>query len=356
MNPAREHSSHDDGLPADLSRAQFDLAAYIRERVSPDAVLLKIMQAGDESHHPGQGSAADVSRSAPDATRAMTIIRLRVLNRYLDHALDHARALDDALDSVRNHADQINRALDSALDLACSVALGRQEIIDRPDFASALDRALDRADARARAFGIAGDMSVSRIVLGRSRFIDRALANAQFLARDREIAARLGHALDLKSDLDHALNRALNHDRGTDFAAAIGHVALAHEHQTDSRRASELAVALNHVCNDARDLERDLERAHDEAARLAHDLERSSQTAKSLVLRLEAAGEVDVSGADLSNEDLGDMEALGGVIWTWATEWPPGVAGELITRSQEIREGVYQVHGTEGRDRATQIG
>jgi hypothetical protein len=43
-------SGHEDthgGLPPALARAQDDLAAYIRERVSPETTLLKIMEASE---------------------------------------------------------------------------------------------------------------------------------------------------------------------------------------------------------------------------------------------------------------------------------------------------------------------
>jgi hypothetical protein len=52
---------------------------------------------------------------------------------------------------------------------------------------------------------------------------------------------------------------------------------------------------------------------------------------------------VDVSGLDLSCDDIDDLNALGGVTFTAKTTWPPGIAQTVRARSEEIRPGIYQI-------------
>lgn len=57
--------------------------------------------------------------------------------------------------------------------------------------------------------------------------------------------------------------------------------------------------------------------------------------------------EVDVSGADLHQLDLPDLDVLDRVVWTEDTTWPAAVSGKVRARSEEIRPGVFQVRGSE---------
>ena len=54
-------------------------------------------------------------------------------------------------------------------------------------------------------------------------------------------------------------------------------------------------------------------------------------------------GQVDASGADLSEVRIEQLDALSGTIWTDQTIWPPDIEDQVLTHSEEIRPGVYQV-------------
>ncbi|MEV6648126.1 hypothetical protein [Amycolatopsis sp. NPDC051371] len=61
-----------------------------------------------------------------------------------------------------------------------------------------------------------------------------------------------------------------------------------------------------------------------------------------------AGGEIDASGADLSQLQIDDLDLVVGVVWTAETVWPPELRSRILTRSREIRTGVFLVgNGTE---------
>lgn len=138
-------------------------------------------------------------------------------------------------------------------------------------------------------------------------------------------------------------------------------------------RTRDLAIALKREVSHASGLVReripsltftlrDLEHDADQAGALARQLDanRAQELSRSLdrdgtldrylnaIARLTAVP-IDVSGANMSGEDLDDPEVLKDVIWTQETEWPPGVAEHVHQWSREIRPGVYQVHGSDER-------
>jgi hypothetical protein len=97
--------------------------------------------------------------------------------------------------------------------------------------------------------------------------------------------------------------------------------------------------------------ERDGPRAGTPAQELGSELSYELPVLSRLIpIRWLADVPVDASGADLSRVDIGDPGVLDGVIWTSATVWPPGAAGQVRARSQEIRPGVFQVRGGSKRD------
>jgi len=144
-----------------------------------------------------------------------------------------------------------------------------------------------------------------------------------------------------------ALARDLDHALASDFARAS---TIARDLASDLARVSGLASD--------RDIARGLACASGLASGLARNLFASSPLGLASVRAdyLQMLGEieaapVDVSGADLSGEDLGDLDVLQDVIWTpETTRWPPGVTDLLLQRSREIRPGVCHVLGNGGRD------
>lgn len=177
MTSGHEHPQDPpDALPAALTRAQDDLAAYIRARVSPDAALLKIMEASD-SDSAGPASIRSASAPRADSEHALAVIRIRGLARALDRDLTRASASD------RASARDLARALASARALGRASASGRYR-------ASARDLTRDLVRDVERACYLARNPDVS-LELTR----DRARDLARVRARARERASAINRAI-----------------------------------------------------------------------------------------------------------------------------------------------------------------
>jgi hypothetical protein len=177
----------------------------------------------------------------------------------------------------------------------------------------ACDRVLnrDRAVALDLALGLARDLACE---LDAAAASGGSFAHEFLLAHDKilELEAVMFRALDLAVALDRARPAALGRDSG---------ITPGHEPEGDASRAAAGAC--------------------EGADALSIALDRALRLHPVSVL---ASIGVDVSGIDLSEADIHDLDALGGVTFTAETTWPPGIAHSVHARSREIRSGVYQVH------------
>jgi hypothetical protein len=326
----------DSALPEALIRAQDDLAAYIRDRVSPDAILLKIMEAADGLAPEVAPPAAPRSNGNEQAHHA---IRLRARARDLQSSLDRARSV--ARGAGRDVG--LETALDLSRDLTHAVARDRWRDRARRDrttvIVAALMSELARVISGDQARGPALDLAAAP---GRDLDLDFAAASGRVLdpGLAADLVRRAIRDLDLPFDFDRDLIRAREHagrrvdhlKNAIETAGGIDQATL----QFDRIHATELTAAIAE----------DLEDAHVCAHRQAEAI--SAAVASCLqALGEAAAAPVDVSGTDLSGEDIGgNLDVLQNIIWTpETTTWPVGVAEQLLPRSREIRDGVYQVVG-----------
>jgi hypothetical protein len=161
-------------------------------------------------------------------------------------------------------------------------------------------------------------------------------------ARTRCLAIALEILLDLDHALDHALDR--EHGRTLNHARAL----------TRARdRARVLARGLD-MAGGPGDPPVETTRAHVQPLDVVQDLLRALSQAHRHTFDLKTALDevpVDVSGADLSDLHLTDLDVLAGVLWTWETTWPHDVTAQVDARSTEIFPGVFRVSGdTNERD------
>ncbi|WP_165975870.1 hypothetical protein [Actinomadura rubrisoli] len=252
-------------------------------------------------------------------------------NDPTDADLDAFLAVGDAelLDHVRAHTHPAatlsillalpDAPLPHAPDRHRSTA--KQDIQNRI-LAHALDRALHRALEHTLAFAQAldpnRDLERTRIyALARSHVLVFDLGRVRALARDLDLD------LDFNLDLirDHAHVRDLNR-------------ALARDLEPHLDRARSLARNL------ARDL--DLDRA------LIHELMQAPVDASGVDLT-DLLAERPMKGMKTEKEAVdAALEALDGVVWNEATQWPAELRDRVVTRSVEIGKGRYQVgDGTE---------
>jgi hypothetical protein len=156
--------------------------------------------------------------------------------------------------------------------------------------------------------------------------------------RAHELVFALTVALDLALEVWTDLNRARAYIRARDIARDLDHrraFALDLARVLDSDLARELASTLDRAF--ARALGRGVfVRPLDIVVRRALDL------ARELASTLDAQ-HLDASDTDLSDMEIGHLDALDGIIWTNQTTWPPGIADQVRVHSQEIRPGLYQV-------------
>lgn len=170
---------------------------------------------------------------------------------------------------------------------------------------------------------------------GRSpaREMIRKRALASDLLHDLARAYDLAHALDL----DFGLDRALDLDLARDIAREVDHAcararALGHD---DTPVLVDVLDALRAMIDD-----RYLD--HVDVHALVSQLDLSAGRARRTAADSRAQP-VDASGADLSDLEIGDIDALDGVVWTRQTSWPPGIARQVEEHSEEIGDGVYRM-------------
>jgi hypothetical protein len=200
------------------------------------------------------------------------------------------------------------------------LAIGTRSSIRR------LSRAIDRA--LSRALVLSRDLEpTSPLTRGLSPHIARALASdlAWATAGDLDVAHNLARGLVrvLVNGLTDTLN-ALDSARASALRLADD---LAHNPDLGTDAARARVGSIKNILTIARDRVRDIERAL-------------------------GSQQVDASGADLSEITIDDVNTLDGVIWTGRTTWPPSIADQVRACSQQIRPGVYQVHGGSEHDPA----
>jgi hypothetical protein len=158
-----------------------------------------------------------------------------------------------------------------------------------------------------------------------------------------DLVGELGRALNLAraSTRDLLRTRALDLDRAHSLDRALNLAgALALDLDRDLALALARALDLDRTLNSALNL--DITRASTFVSGLVRWLDRAVSLARDAALGLRAE-QVDASGADLSDVEVGDIEALDGVVWTRQTIWPPGIARQVEAHSEEIGDGVYRV-------------
>jgi hypothetical protein len=248
-----------------------------------------------------------------------------------------------ANDETGNHGELTDRELDLLLTTA------NQELLEHIQATADPDRTLTSIMAmNTPASGHETPQALAALTIGmRSKAInlDRALG----LASDRGRALDRAFALDLAGDLASA--RDLASDLASDFDRAR-HLAL----NIDGARARDLASDLNHARARALDLASDLASVRDLASTLdldlARDLAHASTLAHDLARNLQTQ-QVDASGADLSDLEIGHMDALNGIIWTPQTTWPSNIAEQVRAQSEEIKPGVYQIRAGKTPDHSS---
>lgn len=164
--------------------------------------------------------------------------------------------------------------------------------------------------------------------------------SAREMIRKRTLAAELANELGRALALARALDRAFALDRALALARALAR-ARALDRGFDLA-ALNLSLDLAFDCAQSFDHALDHARARVYARELVTLLDRALSLAGKAALTLRAE-EVDASGADLSDVEVGDIETLDGVVWTRETIWPAGIVGQVEAHSVEIGDGVYRV-------------
>jgi hypothetical protein len=152
-------------------------------------------------------------------------------------------------------------------------------------------------------------------------------------AHARELARELARALTLISVRPRARELASALDLARTFASVLDFTSA-----LTLASACDRALLLARVLDRARELAKVRELARVGISAVARDLDKI---------------QIDVSGVDLHQLDLPDLDVLTGVVWTEDTTWPPEVADQVRARSDEIQPGVYQVRGGTERGKAT---
>ncbi|GAA0945040.1 hypothetical protein [Actinocorallia libanotica] len=167
-----------------------------------------------------------------------------------------------------------------------------------------------------------------------------ALSQTRMLKHALDHALGLSHRLDLGLTL--ALARARKHTHELNLGLTFGTDRFSrppgHRLDRELNRILNLALDLNHVPGLGRFFNRvtHLDRAD------ARSIDDSLMNAVTRILHTRTA---DVSGADLSDLRVADIEVFAGALWTRSTVWPEGIGPLIEERSDPIGSGVYRVRG-----------
>lgn len=285
----RPGESADDGLDVFLAAAHSALLHHLDRRTDLLPGLVTLMEGhGTRSTHPGR-----------------TVIELRNLTRTAGDSLEVAKGIihicpDDADLAYLALLLSLSHAFGTALDLTRALDLGYRL---HPGHEPALSQTRTLKHALDHALGLS-----HRLGLGLTQALARARRHAQDLSLNLTFSAdRFSQRPAYR--LDRGLNRILN-----------------------------LALDLNHVPGLGRFFNRvtHLDRAD------ARSLDNSLMSAVTRILRTRTA---DVSGADLSDLRVADIEVFAGALWTRSTVWPEGMGPLIENRSDRIGSGVYRVRG-----------
>jgi len=216
--------------------------------------------------------------------------------------------------------DQLLKAANSELlehiEATTDPGRGLSELLTRSERYQAIPRA-DSHVRRVIASSPAAVIINLRILTGDlADLLNAELATTNPVLRDAMLEVSIGLSRALTRDIASALDRGIVNSGVLQAANALTHAIAGAK---NSAAKAELSVAV-------------------------------AGGAVSLRL-LAAALKVDASGADLSDLKISSLEPLDGTIWTRETTWPPGIAAQVETHSDEIRPGVYQVRLGNTRER-----
>jgi hypothetical protein len=236
-DPADRTELTDDRLDSLLRSADDELLHHIQAAVDPAITLTAVMNigtAGAEQARPDEPAHADQA--------AVLIMQRDVLiqiSRTLARALDHARALDRAVDDALGLTDARDPGSFLRLNSTRAGVLALVLDRDRVRFRH-LVRDLDRALELDRA--LANDLDFDR-VLDRASDLDHDLASALNLGRD--LTPDLGRALARADAL--ALARNLARTLASDFTSALTRTCELAEREITASGADLSLLAIDDV-------------------------------------------------------------------------------------------------------------